>query len=268
LVRWLSLPMRYVYTLQTGDTNNLRHQQTLRAETRQSLSSLSLFGYRPSVVYRGFPQDVTAIDRYLEQLDWSRPWGAGSHFSHLLFFLANTDLPGATALFDHATAWVMRLQHAEDGCWYRGAPPLSQKINGAMKILTGLQAADRLSVDHPRALIDSALQATNDAHACDNFNVTYVLAKAAQATQRSYRMDDIRDFMYNRLELYRQYYYPSLGGFSFKKGKANRFYYGALLSRGKSEPDIHGTVLFGWGLALVASALGEEASWHLYEYTT
>ena len=46
------------------------------------------------------------------------------------------------------------------------------------------------------------------------------------------------------------------GAFSFLKGKANTRYYNATISRGLPEPDIHGTVMFVNGIALIAELLG------------
>jgi hypothetical protein len=31
-------------------------------------------------------EDDNEIDNYLSRLNWQEPWGAGSHFSHLMFF--------------------------------------------------------------------------------------------------------------------------------------------------------------------------------------
>ena len=40
--------------------------------------------------------------------------------------------------------------------------------------------------------------------------------------------------------------------FSFWKGRANARYYDAQITRGLNGADIHGTVLFVWGLSMMA----------------
>ena len=61
--------------------------------------------------------------------------------------------------------------------------------------------------------------------------------------------------MYERLAIYKRHYHQQIGGFSFHPNQASRIYYGALLSKGKYEPDIHGTHLFLWGISLIAQTL-------------
>ncbi|MBI4437472.1 hypothetical protein HY631_00800 [Candidatus Uhrbacteria bacterium] len=250
------------------DFNNAFHQQTKRAETRQALSALGLLGEQLGQAPADTPKTEQEIDRYLARLDWTKPWGAGSHFSHLLFFLAHSQREEAPSLITHAVRWIATLQRSSDGGWYAGSPSLQQKINGAMKVITGLKAADRLSIHEPRRLIDMALGVSNDAQACDHFNVIYVLKYADEAVEHSYRHDEITSFAVNRLAQYRSHYWPEQGGFSYFLGKANNIYYNAAVSRGLPEPDIHGTVLFLWGIALIAQILGREAELGFKEFIT
>ncbi|PJA45307.1 hypothetical protein CO174_03940 [Candidatus Uhrbacteria bacterium CG_4_9_14_3_um_filter_50_9] len=233
---------------------NFFHQQTSRAETRQSISALHLLNERPDL-YPKFPNTPEAVVRYLETLRWNHPWGASSHFSHLLFFLAHSEHPQKEQLIDVAIHWINQLQHRENGAWYKGTPPVVQQINGAMKVFTGLRAANRLSFNHAEKLIDLALNAKDNRQACDNFNVIYVLKCAREATQGHYRNDEIQAFALDRLSIYRNYYWPEHGGFSFLPGKANHYYYKSIITKGLPEPDIHGTTLFLWGIAVIAQIL-------------
>ncbi len=59
---------------------------------------------------------------------------------------------------------------------------------------------------------------------------------------------------------------PDKKGFSFHKEKANDVYYGARISRGIKEPDIHGTVLFLWGISIIVQILGIEAEFGFQEF--
>ncbi|MBL7196753.1 MAG: hypothetical protein ISS47_01490 [Candidatus Omnitrophica bacterium] len=238
--------------------DNFVHQQVIRAETRQSVSALNLLGEKPEFTYKRFPKSEEEIEKYLLKLNWRKPWGAGSHFSHLIFFLKSSNLENKENLIDFLIKWVNKLQSSETGSWYEGEPSLQQKINGAMKIITALKAVNRLGFNYPEKLIQLCLSAKNDEHACDNFNISYVLKYANQLTDFTYRYKEIRKFTLDRLNIYKSYYYPEIGGFSFFPGKANSCYYGAVITKGFDEPDIHGTCMFLWGTSIVSQILGIE----------
>lgn len=234
--------------------NNFWHQETIRAETRQSLSALKLLSHAIVVPSAYVLTSTRQIDSFLSRLHWRQPWNAGSHFSHLLFFLFHSDLPQKQELIAFAIQWIKKIQHDADGVWYWGNPSLQQKINGAMKVITGLKVVNQINLLYPNKIIDLCLSARNDAHACDNFNIVYVLKYACEQAP-GYRTKEIQSFAFERLNIYQQYYYPSGGGFSFSLGRANTHYYGAHITRGKNEPDIHGTVMFLWGSSLIAQLL-------------
>ncbi len=257
LIRQRSFFREKLSCFRTKDFENFFHAQTQRAETRQSISALLLLGIEPNY-YPKVPQTTHEIDRYLSRLDWSRPWGAGSHFSHLLFLLNNSRIINKSILIDHAIAWVNQIQDAESGSWFKGVPSVSQKINGAMKVLTGFKAANTLTFSYPKELVDLALTATSDGHACDHFNVMYVLTRASEALGHSYRFDEACLFAEERLGQYQKHYWSEYGGFSFHQGRANDYYYKSIISRGLPEPDIHGTVLFLWGISLIEKFLWPE----------
>ena len=238
------------------DFNNFFHQQTIRAETRQAISALSLLDEKPDIPYINFPKTKKEINKYLSKLNWKKPWAAGSHFSHLLFFLKNSGLADRENLINYVINWARKIQRAEDGAWYKGSPDLREKINGAMKIITGLKVAGRVEFNSPEKLIDLCLLAKNDRHACDNFNIIYVLKYANELTGSGYRYKEIKEFALRKLETYKSYYYPEIGGFSFLKNRANIYYYGAKITKGFNEPDIHGTVMFLWGVSVLSQILG------------
>ncbi|MHA1309846.1 MAG: hypothetical protein ACTSQO_02860 [Candidatus Helarchaeota archaeon] len=272
IVKYLSFPLRVFYSLRYNDFNNLNNQQTIRAETRQAFSALNLFRFKPKYQYLQFPKTEESIKNYLKSLNWNKPWGAASHFSHLLFFLSHSNIINKLKLIDFAVNLVNKLQH-DDGCWYSGNPPLDQKINGSMKIITGLKVATSIAdynngeiyFDKAMNLIDTVLKATNDIHACDNFNITFVLKYANEIT-KNYRYNEIEKFFKNRLNIYMKYYYPKYGAFSFYPQRAKKSYYDALISKGKREPDIHGTSLFLWGLSIIGDFWNLNETLKINEY--
>ncbi len=237
------------------------YQEITRAETRQSFAALYLLNKQPAKPYLLIPYSKKGIDKYLSELNWKTPWAAGSHFSHLLFFLKmnallfdyETNL--SQTLINYAVDWISGLQSKEDGSWYQGDDvSLTQKINGAMKILTGFHAAHIYEFSHAKRLIDMALLGINDAEACSNFNIVYVLY-ACHKLFPDYRSDEITSFLINRVGLYKTFFHEHLKGFSFHRNKANEFFYGKRISKGKNEPDIHGTIMFIWGLCLIDEIL-------------
>lgn len=274
LISRLSLFNNLKHAVRILDFSNINGVKTARAETRQSMSSLRLLQEKPKYLFADIPYTPEGVDRFLAALDWSDPWSAGSHFSHLLFFYEyNAEVFGyrpaeSRELISRAIDLVNQMQSKHEGVWYRGTgTSLQLKINGAMKILTGLKAAHRMSFLYPERMIDVALSALNDEHSCDNFNIVFVLKYANEMTGGSHRLAEIEDFCRRRLAIYREYYYADVGGFSFYKGRSNTTYYGARITKGLNEPDIHGTCLFLWGIALITQLLGVQEQFGFQEFT-
>lgn len=263
------------HAFRTFDFSNIRSEQTIRAETRQSMSSLRLLGEKPRYMFSEIPYTPEGVEQYLASLNWREPWSAGSHLSHLLFFYNyNGNVFGyrqaeSLKLISQAIEYVNRMQSRDEGVWYQGTTTsLQHKINGAMKILTGLKVAGRMSFSYPERMIDLALSSVNDEHSCDNFDIVFVLKCANEMTGGSYRLNEIRDFCRRRLAIYREYYHSNSGGFSFFKGRSNTTYYGARITRGLNEPDIHGTCLFLWGIALITQIFGLQEQFGFQEFTS
>ena len=243
------------------DFSNFFGEKTKRAETKQSFSALMLMNSKPERPYLKVPGTVEEVEKYLKSLNWKKPWGAGAHFSTLLFFLhANKKLFGvceaAEELIDYAIDWINKLQSPGDGCWYVGRNiSTHEKINGAMKVITGLSVVDKLYFKYPEKLIDICLSADENQHACDCVDIVYVMHYANKLTGGNYRYNEIVDFCYKQLKSYKEHYFPDIGGFSFYKHRANQYYYSAKITRGLDEPDIHGTVLFLWSIAMISQIL-------------
>ena len=241
--------------------NRLEYAEaTRRAETRQSFAALALLGKKPNRPFVHIPYSLNGINRYLANFDWSIPWHAGSNFSHLLFFLyMNKEFFSHRAdevdgLIKYATEWIRKIQSKDDGCWYMGKNvSLQQKINGAMKIATGLHAAQIYEIPYAEKLIDTCLSAVNDYEACSNFNIIYVLYSCLKVNPE-YRREEIIKFAVDRLKIYMHYYHKE-GGFSFYRNRANDILNGKKISLGKNEPDIHGTIMFIWGISIINEIL-------------
>ncbi|CAN2040226.1 Glycosyl hydrolase family 88 [Candidatus Magnetomoraceae bacterium gMMP-15] len=252
---------RYYHAFRKRDFNNIFNEQTRRAETRQAFAALRCLGSRPDIPYLLIPYNEKEIEKYIHKLNWKQPWGAGSHISHLLFFLRqNNQLfhvhqDNTDELIQFVIEQVNTAYRQKDGSWYDSSIniPHFEKVNVAMKMMTAFDAAEWKDFEKENELIDLCLSAINDGHACNQFNVICVLYHCSQKTD--YRKEEIKQYCFNQLELYKEYFWPEYGGFSFFKGRANHNYYGAKISKGLPEPDIHGTVLFLWGIALISRIL-------------
>lgn len=250
---------RILMAARTRNTNNLFNDETIRAETRQSFAALCCLGSRPELPYAKMPSSRQDIEAYIERLDWSRPWGASSHISHLVFFLHHHALWfGIEPRF--AIQEIFNLLETryrrDDGGWYAKGSIVSpsNKVNGAMKMVTALDASGIDTLANPEGLIDLCLGVINDGHACNHFNVVCVLHRCQKLTD--YRKADIHTYCLDRLMRYREHYWPWQGGFSFYPQGANDSYYNARVSTGMAEPDAHGTVLILWGIVLITEILG------------
>lgn len=256
-----SMLYRSALAVWTRDGNNLWGQETVRAETRQSFAALAALGFAPERPFAEIPSDARQTQSFVTSLNWERPWGAASHISHLVFFLTwhqrwFPDRAGGGVSAADVLADVEARYRQSDGSWHAPGAQVSpsNKVNGAMKMVTALDAVGQAQLSNPEGLIDLCLSVVNDGHACNHFNVICVLHRCIQLTE--HRRAEVEQYLLRRLSLYRQHYWPWSGGFSFFPSCANDRYYGARVSRGMPEPDIHGTVLMVWGIVLICEALG------------
>ena len=247
------------YSIFDNRLNRFKTEKIRRAETRQSFSAFNCLNEKPQKPFLHIPYTKDEIDKFLSEMDWKFPWDSGSHFSHLLFFLElNRRMFGyreeeVCNLIKFANEWIDNIQSKKDGFWFKGETTVKEKINGAMKIITGKAAAGIFKIYHHEKIIDNCLDAENVNEACSNFNIVYCLYYCSRISD--YKKKEIKKFCYDRLDIYRKFYFEDIGGFSFNLNKANDTYYGARITKGLNEPDIHGTVMFVWGITLILRIL-------------
>lgn len=247
-------------SIKNQNFSNVTNINYKRAEHRQCLSALNLYDLLPDEVYLPIPKSIPEVKKFLTNLNWSNPWTAGSHFSHLMFFygLGNKQNPNKNRfkpLIDFAIQWVNKMQNEKDGAWYKSDIPTRIKVNGMMKILTGFDAVNHKEINYPDKIIDTCLSATQEKNACDHFNIIYTLYRASSYLKHSYRYSEIKQFSLKKLNDFRGQYYPKLGGFSFYANRNNDLYYNARIAKSGDTPDIHGTTLFLWGVAIICKLL-------------
>ena len=260
LLKYRTLHRRIYQTIKNLNYDYFTNIKTLRAETRQSLSILNLYNEKPKYEFSHYPKNEKEINTYLSKLKWNQPWEASAHFGALIFFIATSMLTDKLILLKYCFEWISKIQH-NDGCWYKGNPSLKLKINGAMKVFTAIIAAKHYANYFPSGffgnklnnLIDTVLSGTNEDNSCENFNITFSLKNADSYSSQNYRHDEIEIFMKKRLEIYKKHYFPKYGAFSFNIKESGKIYYGMPVSKGYNEPDIHGTMMFLWGLSVIGN---------------
>jgi hypothetical protein len=240
---------------------------TRRAETRQACAALLGAGVAPRWPVLSVPNSIVEIEKYLSKLPWyTNPWGAGSHVSHLVFFLKlNADFFNREMTFREALPIILRkldsLQDKETGSWFLGKPTPQQIVNAAMKIIT-LYELLKKPFNYPERLIDFCLEVTGNEDACHIVNAIYVLYQCSRLT--SYRAQDILSFAEGKLDIIKKHYKTD-GAFSFFADRAGTTYYGVRVSKGYSESDVHGTHLLVWALTMIGELIGfnKELRWKL-----
>lgn len=242
--------------------HNFRNKNfnNLRAETRQSASTLLMVGASPLNVLPFEAVTSDDVKKYLRKLDWTNPWSAGSHFSHLVFFLTvNSRCFGIPENLDELITVCLdsinKYFDIESGTWFAGNPPEDIKINGAMKILTALQWVKKPYPDLSR-LMDFALNQDFIPDACGFLNRLFVVQQASKGVAIDYKITDRLNLAYHSLEKLKDFR-SSDGGFSFFYNKTQVNYYSAKVSEGFPVSDLHGTVMITWAIAIALEMISE-----------
>ncbi|CAM2057985.1 conserved hypothetical protein [Desulfovibrionales bacterium] len=237
--------------------NLVYHQLILHAETKQAIATLAQVGVKGRYAYRGFPQSSEDLMTHFEGFDWSQPWGAGAHTATIAVFLA-TDaprfLPTATVVSLRATyeSFLASVVDQATGTYFRGLmPAYGQLVNGAMKVLTGLDWLG-LPIHYPEALIDTTLSGQPDHESCHLVDAVYLLYRASLQTRHRYR--EVQIWTTEVLNRILAHHYPGQG-FSYFLDHSQTHYYTIPIALGMSEADIHGTCLLTWATAMSLTLL-------------
>jgi hypothetical protein len=231
------------------ELNSRYIQNSVRAETKQCIATLSQVGQIASQPYLDFPKQDLAI--FLDNFDWTQPWGAGAQFSGLSVFITTqiNDKKESDHLLDAMSDFIMKKVNSNDGAYYVGnQPSKSEAINGAMKVLTGLDWLG-INIHYPKKLIDLCLNTVPNSEGCDLVDIVYVLYRCSLETD--YRKTEIVAYLENLELLISLHFYEDQGGFSYFTNRSQQNYYGVKISNGHDTPDIHGTILLTWALAMI-----------------
>jgi len=231
--------------------------KTIVAETKQAISTLYMVGQKNSLPYVNFPQTESEINDYLDSFNWSNPWNAGAQFASLCVF-------ASTQLFDKnrddaikfLVNYINKKVDLATGLYFDNELPRSvESINGAMKVLTGLEWIN-LDIHHPEKIIEYCLQNEPNNEGCDLVDIIYVLNRCSKQTD--YRKTEIIKYFDKIENLIMQHFYKDEGGFSYFINKSQTHYYGLKISNGLRTADIHGTTLLVWALSLISDLKNTE----------
>lgn len=225
--------------------------KSIRAETKQAISSLSQIGLKNKLIYKDFPQTNNEVNYFLNSYDWSKPWDAGAQFSGICVFTA-TQLEESNQNSVHIENFISKLANQEYGIYFKNElPKTNEAINGAMKVISGLDWLE-IPIHYPEKLIDFCLFNTPSSTGCDLVDYVYVLYKCSRQT--NYRKKEIVIYCEELLALVEKHFYNE-GGFSYYINKSQTHYYGVKISEGYDEPDIHGTLLLVWAMSMIFKLL-------------
>lgn len=242
--QWRSIPYTY---------------QVIAAETKQTIATLAQLNADSLIPYENFPKSPAAVHQYLNRFDWTTPWGAGAHFAVLCVYL-RTQAPRlvpdaqAQALIRAASDFITAKLDQASGSYFSGnTPAYGQLVNGAMKVLTGLDWLN-IPIHKPERLIDTCLSQVPDDEGCYLVDTVYVLYRCQQQTD--YRRKDIHGYLNAMLDMIALHWVEQDGGFSYYINRSQMWYYGIPLTEGGAVADLHGTILLVWALSMIFAMQG------------
>ena len=185
------------------------------------------------------------IIRYLEQLDWNKPWSAGAQFASLCVFSKTQGYNQENLLFEFITDLV----DESTGTYHNLSSKVTirEKINGSMKVISGLSWLNR-PIHQPKKLIDFCLENQPIDEGCDLVDYIYVLYNCLK--QVNYRKDEVVNIFSKMIDSFQLLQFED-GGFSYYVDKCQTHYYGVEVAKASKVSDIHGTLLITWASILI-----------------
>ena len=220
------------------------------------ISNVLAYDSKNKKPFDDFPKNSEDIIKFLDNLNWQKPWAAGAQFAALCVFaktqLSDNDFKNTSkVLLDY----IDEKADIKTGCYFdKPQPDENEMINGAMKVLTGLDWLDA-RIHNPEQLIDFCLNSSPSHDGCDIVDTVYVLYRTTKETD--YKSDDINEYLIKIIDVIEKHYFYGIGGFSYFVNKSQTKYYGANIADGKNEPDIHGTTLLIWALSMILEITGD-----------
>jgi hypothetical protein len=239
--------------------------EAVKAETKQAIATLAQVGATPSQPFYQFPQDKPALLKRLKTFKWQLPWLAGGQTAGMSVFIQSQGplLNGVdeTMLIREASQFLDKMADPVSGAYFRGKTPgHGQLVNGAMKVLNALDWLNA-PIHYPEKLIDTCLIQGPPSDGCHVVDWVYVVHRCLLQTQ--HRKEEIQRQCLEITQTIKRHQNSDLG-FSYKQGRAQTSYYGATITNGLDEGDIHGTCLLLWAISMLVEILEiDEPNWHI-----
>lgn len=223
------------------------HRNNIIAETRQAISGLINTGYDDTFIDLNVYYNNEDNLYFMSDNNWNDPWGAGAQLSHYLFFLQLNPEQNKNKILNVLNK--LEKYKKQDG-WYYNRPNNHVRINGIMKVFTGL---DIINYDYKniedllKNIINSILILNPGSGGCNIYDYVYVLSKSKII---NYRIDECKKKLINVYHLILTYQHPD-GGFSYNKNSTTKNMYGKTITNGFNIGGIHGTTLMCMALSII-----------------
>ncbi len=243
------------------ELKNEKINTSIRAETKQAISSLYEVKSTNFKSYTDFPKKPKDIELFLRGLDWSSPWSSGAQYAGICVFAQTQQYEEKERTLNYLKEFSDKLVNTEYGIYQKGnITNSSETINGVMKILTGLDWIGK-EIHFPEKLIDLCLNSTPSQEGCDLVDIVYVLYRCS--LQTSYKRNDVINYLKDLISLIKHHSFED-GGFSYFINKSQTHYYGLKISTGSNLPDLHGTTLLVWALSMIFNTIEpEDSNWNV-----
>ncbi len=238
----------------------LSNQGNEMAETRQAFAALINLGYEVEPLTE---LDLTdqGITNYFKSQLWDNVWGASSQINHLLFFIKYSKLTEERKL-NLSKLCLEEAINYKKIYFDKNQNNDLILIGGWMKLLMGLSLFNLTEKLLDNRIVDICLQNLERKDACEHFNTVYVLSESLKISD--YKRKESIEKILNTCSEWKKYYHENYSGFSFNSEKSIEFFYGARVTKGLNQPDLHGTAMFLWGF-LIASKVIDSNQNNLFE---
>lgn len=242
------------------DNSLLQMETNIRAESKQAISSLIQVGSRNNLPYLDFPGNNSEVYKFLNKLDWNKPWSAGAQYAGICLFCKTQNVENFNIIKDLMHFSNKIVKKDTGGYYLQNTPGKKELINGAMKMISGFDWIDQ-EIHYPEKLIDLCLSTSPSSEGCDLVDIIYVLFMCLKQTD--YKKKEIMSYFDNIINLIYLHYFKEKFGFSYFKNKSQTHYYGVNITHGKNFPDIHGTVLLTWALSMIIKTNNFNLKWNI-----
>lgn len=239
------------------------HKSNLRAETRQSSATLRMVDSLPNYLLPLEVYDETSLNKFLKSLNWNDPWHANSQVSHQIVVLSinkqiDKNKINYNLLIKKILGFFNTIYEKKTGTWVLNKNIDKQsKLNGAMKLYSGLQWIKSYRNKPNKKLIDFALGIPIQFDGCNFTNSLYAIYHARK-NLINYRKDEIISRAIQCLNHSMNHKIKG-SGYSFHFETCQKNYYTQKVSNGGNQADIHGTGMFSLGIAIALKLLGDSA---------